>query len=51
MRGYCSVDYDTLLLLLRLMLIPAYLFRDGFVERAADWILRIAKRPHNFCSN
>jgi Na+/H+ antiporter NhaD/arsenite permease-like protein len=42
-RVYRSVDYDTLVLLLGMMLISAYLFLAGFFDWAADWILRVAK--------
>src|ERR1044071_8261526 len=42
---YRSVDYDTLVLLLGMMLISAYLFLAGFFDWAADWILRKAKSP------
>jgi Na+/H+ antiporter NhaD/arsenite permease-like protein len=44
-RVYRSVDYDTLVLLLGMMLISAYLFLAGFFDWAADWILRAAKTP------
>ena len=44
-RAYRSVDYDTLVLLLGMMLISAYLFLAGFFDWAADWILRVAKTP------
>ncbi len=44
--AYRSVDYDTLVLLLGMMLISAYLFLAGFFEWAADWILRRAASPH-----
>jgi Na+/H+ antiporter NhaD/arsenite permease-like protein len=40
---YRSVDYDTLVLLLGMMLISAYLYLAGFFDWAADWILRRAK--------
>jgi Na+/H+ antiporter NhaD/arsenite permease-like protein len=40
-----AVDYDTLVLLLGMMLISAYLFLAGFFDWAADWILRYAKSP------
>jgi Na+/H+ antiporter NhaD/arsenite permease-like protein len=39
------VDYDTLVLLLGMMLIAAYLMLAGFFEWAADWILRRAQNP------
>ena len=44
---YRSVDYDTLVLLLGMMLISAYLFLAGFFDWAADWILRTAKTPQS----
>jgi Na+/H+ antiporter NhaD/arsenite permease-like protein len=42
---YRSVDYDTLVLLLGMMIIAAYLSLAGFFDWAADWILRRAKTP------
>ena len=44
---YRSVDYDTLVLLLGMMLISAYLYLAGFFEWAADWILRKARSPES----
>ncbi|MGB8369429.1 MAG: SLC13 family permease [Limisphaerales bacterium] len=44
---YRSVDYDTLVLLLGMMLISAYLFLAGFFDWAADRILRTAKTPQS----
>ena len=44
-QAYRSVDYDTLVLLLGMMLISAYLFLAGFFDWAADRILRHAKTP------
>src|SRR5258705_11544019 len=44
-QAYRSVDYDTLVLLLGMMLISAYLFLAGFFDWAADWLLRRAKTP------
>ncbi len=44
-QAYRSVDYDTLVLLLGMMLISAYLFLAGFFDWAADWILRRARSP------
>jgi Na+/H+ antiporter NhaD/arsenite permease-like protein len=44
-EAYRSVDYDTLVLLLGMMLISAYLFMAGFFDWAADWILRVAPSP------
>lgn len=42
---YRSVDYDTLVLLLGMMLLAAYLSLAGFFDWAADWILRKAQTP------
>lgn len=42
---YRSVDYDTLVLLLGMMLISAYLSMAGFFEWASGWILRKAGSP------
>jgi Na+/H+ antiporter NhaD/arsenite permease-like protein len=36
-QAYRAVDYDTLVLLLGMMLISAYLFLAGFFDWAADW--------------
>ena len=44
-QAYRAVDYDTLVLLLGMMLISAYLFLAGFFDWAADWILRRAQSP------
>jgi len=44
-QAYRSVDYDTLVLLLGMMLISAYLFLAGFFDWAAHWILRRAQTP------
>jgi Na+/H+ antiporter NhaD/arsenite permease-like protein len=44
-RVYRSVDYDTLVLLLGMMLIAAYVSLAGFFDWAADRILRKAKTP------
>jgi Na+/H+ antiporter NhaD/arsenite permease-like protein len=44
-QAYQSVDYDTLVLLLGMMIISAYLFLAGFFDWAADWILRHAATP------
>jgi Na+/H+ antiporter NhaD/arsenite permease-like protein len=45
-QAYRAVDYDTLVLLLGMMVISAYLYLAGFFDWAADWILRRAKSPH-----
>jgi Na+/H+ antiporter NhaD/arsenite permease-like protein len=42
---YHAVDYDTLVLLLGMMIISAYLCLAGFFDWTADWILRHAKTP------
>ncbi len=44
-QAYHAVDYDTLVLLLGMMLISAYLFMAGFFDWAADWILHRARTP------
>lgn len=44
---YRAVDYDTLVLLLGMMLISAYLFLAGFFDWSADWVLRRAKSPQS----
>jgi Na+/H+ antiporter NhaD/arsenite permease-like protein len=44
-QAYRAVDYNTLVLLLGMMLIAAYLWLAGFFEWAADWILRRAGSP------
>jgi Na+/H+ antiporter NhaD/arsenite permease-like protein len=44
-QAYRAVDYDTLVLLLGMMLIAAYLHLAGFFGWAADWILRQARTP------
>jgi len=46
-RVYRSVDFDTVVLLLGMMLVSAYLFLAGFFDWAADWILRVAKTPQS----
>lgn len=44
-QAYHAVDYDTLVLLLGMMLMSAYLFLAGFFDWAADWVLRVAGTP------
>src|SRR6516164_9490659 len=44
-QAYRAVDYDTLVLLLGMMIISAYLYLAGFFEWAAGWILRAASTP------
>jgi Na+/H+ antiporter NhaD/arsenite permease-like protein len=45
-QAYRAVDYNTIVLLLGMMLIAAYLHLAGFFGWAADWILRHAGTPH-----
>jgi Na+/H+ antiporter NhaD/arsenite permease-like protein len=44
-QAYRAVDYDTLVLLLGMSLISAYLYLAGFFDWTADWVLRAAKTP------
>jgi Na+/H+ antiporter NhaD/arsenite permease-like protein len=44
-QAYRAVDYDTLVLLLGMSLISAYLYLAGFFEWTADWVLRVARTP------
>jgi Na+/H+ antiporter NhaD/arsenite permease-like protein len=44
-QAYHAVDYDTLVLLLGMMLVSAYLCLAGFFDWAADWVLRVAGTP------
>jgi Na+/H+ antiporter NhaD/arsenite permease-like protein len=44
-QAYHAVDHDTLVLLLGMMLISAYLYLAGFFDWAADWVLRVAGTP------
>ncbi len=46
-QAYGAVDYDTLVLLLGMMLLAAYLFLAGFFDWAADAILRKARTPRH----
>ncbi|HNQ91209.1 MAG TPA: anion transporter [Verrucomicrobiota bacterium] len=43
--AYRAVDYDTLVLLLGMMLISAYLYMAGFFDWAADRVLAVAPTP------
>lgn len=43
---YAAVNYDTLVLLLGMGLISAYLQMGGFFDWTADWVLRVAGTPH-----
>lgn len=42
---YRSIQYDTLVLLLGMMLISAYLYMAGFFDWISDWILRMVTTP------
>lgn len=44
-QAYRAVDYDTLVLLLGMMLLAAYLHLGGFFDWAAHWTLRVARTP------
>jgi len=44
-RAYRAVNYDTLVLLLGMMLISAYLYLAHFFEWAADLVLEFSKTP------
>ncbi len=44
-QAYRAVDYDTLVLLLGMSLVSAYLCLAGFFEWTADWVLRVARTP------
>ncbi|MCL5097316.1 MAG: anion transporter [Candidatus Omnitrophica bacterium] len=44
-QAYRAVDYDTLVLLLGMMLISAYLSLAGFFDWAADEVLKLAGTP------
>jgi Na+/H+ antiporter NhaD/arsenite permease-like protein len=44
-QAYRAVDYNTLVLLLGMMLISAYLYMAGFFVWAADWVLRTSRTP------
>jgi Na+/H+ antiporter NhaD/arsenite permease-like protein len=50
-QAYRAVDYDTLVLLLGMMLISAYLFMAGFFDWAADWVLHRARTPQALLGN
>src|SRR6266576_4549048 len=44
-QAYRAVDYDTLVLLLGMSLISAYLSLAGFFDWTADWVLKTARTP------
>src|SRR5437867_7323117 len=44
-RAYRAINYDTLVLLLGMMLISAYLYLAHFFERAAELVLNFSRTP------
>jgi Na+/H+ antiporter NhaD/arsenite permease-like protein len=44
-QAYRAVDYDTLVLLLGMSLISAYLSLAGFFDWTAEWVLKVARTP------
>ena len=44
-RAYRAVNYDTIVLLLAMMLVSAYLYLAHFFECAADAVLKFARTP------
>jgi Na+/H+ antiporter NhaD/arsenite permease-like protein len=44
-RAYRAVNYDTIVLLLAMMLVSAYLYLAHFFEWAADGVLRFSRTP------
>src|SRR5207247_3519390 len=44
-QAYRAVDYDTLVLLLGMSLISAYLYLAGFFDWTADRVLKAARTP------
>jgi Na+/H+ antiporter NhaD/arsenite permease-like protein len=44
-RAYRAVNYDTIVLLLAMMLVSAYLYLAHFFEWAADIVLRLSRTP------
>jgi Na+/H+ antiporter NhaD/arsenite permease-like protein len=44
-RAYRAVNYDTIVLLLAMMLVSAYLYLARFFEWAADVVLRFSRTP------
>jgi Na+/H+ antiporter NhaD/arsenite permease-like protein len=44
-RAYRAVNYDTIVLLLAMMLVSAYLYLAHFFEWAADVVLKFSRRP------
>src|SRR5438093_6039118 len=44
-QAYRAVDYDTIVRLLGMSLISAYLYLAGFFDWTADWVLNVAGTP------
>lgn len=44
-QAYRAVDYNTLVLLLGMSLISAYLYLAGFFDWTATWVLKVARTP------
>jgi Na+/H+ antiporter NhaD/arsenite permease-like protein len=44
-QAYRAVDFDTIVLLLGMSLVSAYLCLAGFFDWTADWVLRVARTP------
>src|SRR5438093_7276168 len=44
-QAYRAVNHNTLVLLLGMSLLSAYLFLAGFFDWMADWVLRVAQTP------
>lgn len=48
-RAYRAVNYDTIVLLLAMMLISAYLYLAHFFEWGADVVLEFSRTPSGCC--
>jgi Na+/H+ antiporter NhaD/arsenite permease-like protein len=48
-RAYRAVNYDTIVLLLAMMLLSAYLYLAHFFEWAADVALQLSRSPNGCC--
>src|SRR5262245_1723020 len=44
-QAYRAVDHDTLVLLLGMSLLSAYVYLAGFFDWSADWVLKVGKTP------
>jgi Na+/H+ antiporter NhaD/arsenite permease-like protein len=49
-RAYRAVNYDTIVLLLAMMLVSAYLYLAHFFEWAADAVLEFSRTLHRLVS-